>query len=82
MKKELNDIRPGTSYLEKAFRFLQGIPQVKVVLSGMGNLQQLQENIRIFSEGEPFSDEERAQVVAVADRLTGKIGRASCRERV
>ena len=74
MKKELNDIRPGTSYLEKAFRFLQSIPQVKVVLSGMRNLQQLEENIRIFSEGEPLSDEERAKVVAVADKLTGTLG--------
>lgn len=74
MKKELQDIRPGTSFPEKAFRFLQSIPGVKVVLSGMGNLQQLEENIRIFSEGSAFSDEERSRIIAAADKMTGSIG--------
>ena len=74
IKAELEKIRPGMNSLETAFRFLQSIPQVKVVLSGMGNLQQLEENIRIFSEGEVLTEQERNQVVAIADRMTGSIG--------
>ena len=41
-----------------AFRFLQSIPEVTVVLSGMSNMEQLKENIRTFETEKPLSKEE------------------------
>ena len=33
-----------------AFRFLQSIPNVTVILSGMSNLEQMKENLDIFDQ--------------------------------
>ena len=45
---ELTALRPDESVPGWGFRFLQSIPEVTMVLSGMSNLQQLADNIRIF----------------------------------
>ena len=59
---------------EWGFRFLQSIPEVKVVLSGMSNMQQLEENVRIFSEREVLPPEQFDSVIAVGDRIVNTIG--------
>ena len=41
---------------EASFRFLQSIPGVVTILSGMSNLEQMQENIRIFETDAPMDD--------------------------
>lgn len=56
-----------------AFRFLQGIPDVVVTLSGMSNFAQLQENIATFETDDPLNQEEREALLAVADDMTRKI---------
>lgn len=45
------------SPVEWAFRFIQSIPEVTVTLSGMSDMSQLEDNIRIFSESKPLSCE-------------------------
>lgn len=52
-----------------AFRFLQTLPEVKVVLSGMSNLKQLKENIETFETDKPLSKEEMENLLAVADGM-------------
>ena len=54
----LKALRPEESIPAWAFRFLQSLPAVKLTLSGMSNFEQLKENIQIFSEDKPLSDEE------------------------
>lgn len=55
-----------------AFRFLQSIPEVKVVLSGMSDMEQLADNIRIFEEDRPLKNEEMQAILKVGDLMQGK----------
>jgi len=70
--EELEKMRPGSDAVEWAFRFLQSIKNVGVTLSGMSNLQQLEENIKIFSEEKPLNKNEFERIVKMADALMKK----------
>ena len=48
-----------------ALRYCASFPEIKMVLSGMSNLEQMQDNLSTFTELQPFTDEE----YALADRL-------------
>lgn len=65
----LTGLRPGVTTPEWAFRFLQGIPGVTMVLSGMSNPQQLAENIQTFSTHAPLNEAELAATLEIADRM-------------
>ena len=49
------------------------MPGVKVVLSGMGSMEQLEDNLNTFSQFRPLSDEERAAVDETARRLAQRV---------
>ena len=68
----LTGLRPGVTTPEWAFRFLQTVPGVTMVLSGMSNEQQLAENIATFNTYAPLNDEEFAATMAIADRMIAK----------
>ena len=57
-----------------AFRFLQSIPGVTMVLSGMSNMEQLKANIATYETDEPLSTEEFNTLVRYADEETRKGG--------
>ena len=52
-----------------AFRFLQGIPEVVVTLSGMSTMEQLKANIATYETERPLTDEERATLQEVVDDM-------------
>ena len=66
---KLKALRPEVPAHAWAFRFLQSLPEVAVVLSGMSNMEQLEDNIAIFDREEPLSDRERQVLDAVADEM-------------
>lgn len=66
-------LRPEETVPAWAFRFLQSLPQVTVVLSGMSNMEQLQENIRTFEEDRPLNGKEMKELLAVADDMVSRI---------
>ena len=68
----LDALRPGVGTPEWAFRFLQSIPGVTMVLSGMSNEAQLQENIRTFSQRKPLDRREWDTLKEIADRMIRK----------
>ena len=67
------------SCAEWAFRWLQGIDNVKMVLSGMSNMEQLRENIRIFNDKCPLSDGENALLYEIADEMKTTVPCTACR---
>lgn len=70
---KLQAMRPDEKVPAWAFRFLQSIPEVTMVLSGMSNMEQMQENIRTFEEDKPLSETEMRNLLAMADEMVKKI---------
>ena len=66
----LRALRPDETTPGWAFRFLQSIPDVTVVLSGMSDMTQLKQNIATFETDAPLNDTEKAALFAIADELT------------
>ncbi len=74
MERALKAMRPDESITGWAFRFLQAIPEVTMVLSGMSNMEQLRSNIETWSEDKPLSSEEFNKLIELADNETKKGG--------
>ena len=72
-------IHPQDSAAKWAFRFLLDIPQVKLVLSGMSSMEQMEENVRIFSQDAPLDAQEKQAVFAVADAIRNFVPCTACR---
>ena len=70
---KLTALRPEEKIPAWAFRFLQSLPEVTVTLSGMSNMEQLQENIRTFKEERTLNEEERQTLLDIADGMVKKI---------
>ena len=69
MSSKLKELRSDESIPGWAFRFLQSIEGVTLVLSGMSNEEQLADNLHIFDKEAPLNDEEMAAIMEVADKL-------------
>ena len=65
LAKLLPDAR---SVPETALRFVLGNPYVSVALSGMGTVEQVEENARVASRREPLSKTERRRVTQILNR--------------
>lgn len=75
----LKGLRPDEGIPAWAFRFLQSIPGVVVVLSGMSDLEQMKENIRTFETEKPLTKEEMDTLLSVADgMLDGTLPCTAC----
>ena len=66
---KLKALRPEETVTGWAFRFLQSVPGVTMVLSGMSDLSQMKENVATFSEDKPLSKEELDALVSIADDM-------------
>lgn len=64
-------LRPEEKIPAWAFRFLQTIPEVTVVLSGMSDFSQLTENLHTFETEEPLKEQETEALLKIADGLLG-----------
>ncbi|HJB18773.1 MAG TPA: aldo/keto reductase [Candidatus Bariatricus faecipullorum] len=69
---KLKALRPEESIPAWAFRFLQSIPEVTMVLSGMSSMKQMQENIETFGEEKPLTDKEMETLLTIAGEMTKK----------
>lgn len=71
-EKELKALRPEEDVPAWAFRFLQSLPEVKMILSGMSNMEQLKDNIHTFEEDKPLNDQEMKTLLGIADKMLQK----------
>ena len=75
----LRDLRPNESIAAWGFRFLQDIPGVKMVLSGMSSMEQMHDNVKTFEKTIPLSEKERTVLLNIAEQLKDSIPCTACR---
>ena len=68
---KLNALHPDWTLPQWAFRFLQGVPGVTMILSGMSNMEQLSQNIDTFSQKLPLSNADRDALLSIGKAMTG-----------
>lgn len=72
-EKQLKALRPDANIPSWAFRFLQTIPNMTMILSGMSNMEQLKDNIKTFIDEKPLDENEMQTLLSIADDMTKKI---------
>ena len=76
-EKELKALRPEEEIPAWAFRFLQSIPSVTMILSGMSNQEQLEKNLVTFSEDKKLTEGEMSTLLTIAGRMLS-VGTVPC----
>ncbi len=74
LTEKMHSLRPSETVPGWAFRFLQSIPGVTVVLSGMSTMEQLQANIATYEADAPLTQEEFRTLVNSMDEEVKKAG--------
>ncbi len=75
----LRALRPEDSAARWALRWLQCLPDVAVVLSGMTTLEQIKENVETFAGPDPLDQAEGALLTEVADSMLHWVPCTACR---
>lgn len=70
--RRLNALRPDEATPAWAFRFLQTIPEVTMILSGMSNMALLQDNVHTFETEKPLTEGELSELMEIADEILGR----------
>lgn len=72
----LRALHPEESVAAWAFRFLQGVEGVQMILSGMTTPEQMQDNVRTFAERRPLTEQEEKVLL---DSMYGAVPCTGCR---
>ncbi len=75
---KLKALRPDEETPAWAFRFLQSIPEVTMILSGMSNMEQLQDNIHTFETEKPLNGQETEELLAIAKSMLNTVPCTAC----
>ncbi|MDD3919905.1 MAG: aldo/keto reductase [Eubacteriales bacterium] len=65
----LTDIHPEASAASWALRFVGSLDGIMTILSGMSTMEQMQENLRIFTDFKPLDAKERQAIHAVVTKM-------------
>lgn len=71
--------RPEESIPAWAFRFLQDLPNVHMVLSGMSATEHMKDNVKTFEEYKPLSEEEKQLLFEIAEGMKTSVPCTSCK---
>lgn len=75
--KRFKDFHPDKSIASWALRWVASLPNVALILSGMSNMEQLQDNIKTFTDTKIITDEEQKIINEVIEDLR-KINPVPC----
>ena len=75
----LKSSRPDDTPASWAFRFLQSLPNVCVIVSGMTTMEHVKENIKTFSKTDTMTEPEKALLQKVVDGMASFVPCTSCR---
>ena len=77
--EKLKACRPDEKIPAWGFRFLQSIPGVTMILSGMSDMEQLMENAATFAQEKPLTEEEIKVLMEVTDSMLDILPCTACR---
>lgn len=69
----LKDCQPERTIASWAFRYLMSLPNVGVVLSGMTQMDQAENNVATFSEGKNLSEEEQTVLHRALEQFRSQV---------
>ena len=75
--KPFLELEPQRSIASWAIRWVESLPQVAVVLSGMSDLQQLEDNVATMTNFEPMNERELAAIDRVVEEIR-KVNEIPC----
>lgn len=75
--KPFLELEPQRSIASWAIRWVESLPQVAVVLSGMSDLQQLKDNVATMTHFEPMNEQELAAIDRVVEEIR-KVNEIPC----
>ena len=78
-QQKLRAIRPGASDASFALRWLEGHGNIRMILSGMSTMAQVQDNIATFEKDDPVTPEEEAILLAAAEKMKNSVPCTACR---
>jgi len=78
-EKKLKAAAPEATNASWAFRYFQNLPGVLVVLSGMTAMEQIVENVELFSKEQPLSAAELALLDEIVDDMLKLVPCTGCR---
>ncbi|MDE7282158.1 MAG: aldo/keto reductase [Lachnospiraceae bacterium] len=78
-EEKLKELRPEESVASWAFRWLQGLPNVKMVLSGMSSMEQMIDNVHTFEQENPLSENEEETLMQLAETMKDSLPCTGCR---
>ena len=77
--KLLAAANPQATQASWAFRYVQSLPNIPVVLSGMSSMSQLKENLALFENIEQLTASEHSLLKQVADTIVERVPCTLCR---
>lgn len=71
-EEKLRALRPDATVTSWAFRYLQSLPDVTMILSGMSDFRQMAENTATFATEQPLTEQEVQVLMGIADDMIAK----------
>ena len=78
-EKQLKKLRPDDSAAAWGFRWLMGLPNVKMILSGMSSMEQMVDNVHTFEQRNLLSEAERDLLEEIAETMKDSLPCTACR---
>ena len=78
-REDLSALHPDWSVPSWCFRFLQGLPGVQMILSGMSNMEQIEDNLNTFAVRAPLNEAETDTLLDIAEGLKKSVPCTACR---
>ena len=77
IEKLFSDYNDKSSIASWAFRWVGSLPNVKIILSGMSTMEQVEDNIKTFSNFEILNDDEQ-EIIKEARKRILKLSKVDC----
>ncbi len=76
---KLRALRPDDSIASWGLRWVQGVKGVKMILSGMSNMAQMEDNVATFEADKPLSRQETELLYEIAEGMKRSVPCTACR---